>query len=276
MGALLKLASMEGLNAPELVFYRSLFSLPVVLFWVLKRESLASLRPNRPLAHVWRSCLGLLSMGLTFQALILLPLADATAINFTAPIFATILSFLILREDVGLHRWGAVVLGFVGVLIVARPGGSSLPILGIAIALVGAVGQAGVTTTLRHLQRSENIAAIVFWFAIAGIVVGGLLMPFFGRLHGLTALALVVAGGLAGGVGQLLMTSSLRAPVSVVSPFDYLQIVAATIYGWLLFSDVPSLHTILGAALIAGSGIYTALREHRRRLREGPTAVPAV
>ena len=276
MGALLKLASMEGLNAPELVFYRSLFSLPVVLFWVLKRESLASLKPNRPLAHVWRSCLGLLSMGLTFQALILLPLADATAINFTAPIFATILSFLILREDVGVHRWGAVALGFVGVLIVARPGGSSLPILGIAIALVGAVGQAGVTTTLRHLQRSENIAAIVFWFAIAGIVVGGLLMPFFGRLHGLTALALVVAGGLAGGVGQLLMTSSLRAPVSVVSPFDYLQIVAATIYGWLLFSDVPSLHTILGAALIAGSGIYTALREHRRRLKEGPTAVPAV
>ena len=276
MGALLKLASMEGLNAPELVFYRSLFSLPVVLFWVLKRESLASLKPNRPLAHVWRSCLGLLSMGLTFQALILLPLADATAINFTAPIFATILSFLILREDVGLHRWGAVVLGFVGVLIVARPGGSSLPILGIAIALVGAVGQAGVTTTLRHLQRSENVAAIVFWFAIAGIVVGGLLIPFFGRLHGLTALALVLAGGLAGGVGQLLMTSSLRAPVSVVSPFDYLQIVAATIYGWLLFSDVPSLHTIIGAALIAGSGIYTALREHRRRLREGPTAVPAV
>ena len=276
MGALLKLASMEGLNAPELVFYRSLFSLPVVLFWVLKRESLASLKPNRPLAHVWRSCLGLLSMGLTFQALILLPLADATAINFTAPIFATILSFLILREDVGLHRWGAVVLGFIGVLIVARPGGSSLPILGVAIALVGAVGQAGVTTTLRHLQRSENVAAIVFWFAIAGIVVGGLLMPFFGRLHGLPALALVVAGGLAGGVGQLLMTSSLRAPVSVVSPFDYLQIVAATIYGWLLFSDVPSLHTILGAALIAGSGIYTALREHRRRLREGPTAVPAV
>jgi drug/metabolite transporter (DMT)-like permease len=276
MGALLKLASMEGLNAPELVFYRSLFSLPVVLLWVLKRESLASLKPNRPLAHVWRSCLGLLSMGLTFQALILLPLADATAINFTAPIFATILSFLILREDVGLHRWSAVVLGFIGVLIVARPGGSSLPILGIAIALVGAVGQAGVTTTLRHLQRSENIAAIVFWFAIAGIVVGGLLMPFFGRLHGLTALALVLAGGLAGGIGQLLMTSSLRAPVSVVSPFDYLQIVAATIYGWLLFSDVPSLHTILGAALIAGSGIYTALREHRRRLREGPAAVPAV
>ena len=127
MGALLKLASVEGMNAPELVFYRSLFSLPVVLFWVLKAESLAALKPNRPLAHVWRSALGLVSMGLVFQALILLPLAEATAINFTAPIFATILSFIVLREDVRIHRWTAVIVGFVGVLVVARPGGSSLP-----------------------------------------------------------------------------------------------------------------------------------------------------
>ena len=276
MGALLKLASEQGLNAPELVFYRSLFSLPVVLFWVLRRESLAALRPNRPLAHVWRSGLGLLSMGLTFQALILLPLADATAINFTAPIFATILSFLILKEHVGAHRWAAVVIGFAGVLIVARPGSSSLPLLGLCIALLGAVGQAGVTTTLRRLQRSENVAAIVFWFAVAGVVVGGAFMPLFGQLHGPEAIMLVLAGGLAGGIGQLLMTSSLRAPVSVVSPFDYLQIVAATAYGWLLFSDVPSGYTLGGAALIAASGIYTAWREHQRRLQQAATAVPAV
>lgn len=276
MGALLKLASMGGLNAPELVFYRSVFSLPVVLFWVLKTENLAALKPNRPLAHVWRSGLGLVSMGLTFQALILLPLADATAINFTAPVFATVLSFFILREDVGVHRWAAVFAGFIGVLVVARPGGSGLPILGISIALIGALGQAGVTTTLRQIQRSENISAIVFWFAIAGILVGGLLMPVFAHAHETKAFALVAAGGLAGGIGQLLMTRSLRAPVSVVSPFDYLQIVGATAYGWLLFSDVPSAHTMVGAALIAGSGLYTAWREHRRRVKEGPTAVPAV
>ena len=276
MGALLKLASVEGMNAPELVFYRSLFSVPVVLFWVLKTESLAALRPNRPLAHLWRCVIGLLSMGLVFQALILLPLAEATAINFTAPIFATVLSFLILREDVRIHRWAAVVVGFLGVLIVARPGGSSLPLLGVGIGLTGALCQAGVTTTLRQIQRSENIAAIVFWFAVAGIAVGGLLMPFFGQAHGTKAFALVLAGGLAGGVGQLLMTTSLRAPVSVVSPFDYLQIVGATAYGWLLFSDVPTIYTIAGATLIAGSGLYTAWREHRRRLRKGPAAVPAV
>jgi len=276
MGALLKLASVEGLNAPELVFYRSLFSLPVVLVWVLKAENLSALKPNQPLAHVWRSIIGLLSMGLVFQALILLPLAEATAINFTAPIFATVLSFLVLREDVRVHRWTAVLVGFIGVLIVARPGGSSLPIIGVSIALIGALCQAGVTTTLRQIQRSENISAIVFWFAVAGITVGGLLMPFFGHAHDAKAFALVAAGGLAGGVGQLLMTNSLRAPVSVVSPFDYLQILGATIYGWLLFSDVPSTHTIVGAALIVVSGLYTAWREHRRRIRQAAAAVPAV
>ena len=276
MGALFKLASLDGFSAPELVFYRSLFSLPVVLLWVLKRESLAALRPNQPLAHIWRSSLGLLSMGLTFQALILLPLADATAINFTAPIFATILSFLILHENVRIHRWGAVVIGFIGVLIVVRPGGSSLPAIGVFIALIAAIGQAGVTTTLRYLQRSENVVSIVFWFAVAGVAVGGMMMPFFAHVRPATAFALVIAGGFAGGVGQLLMTTSLRAPVSVVSAFDYLQIVAATVYGWLLFSDVPKVTTVLGATLIAVSGIYTAWREHRRRVRQAATAVPAV
>jgi drug/metabolite transporter (DMT)-like permease len=276
MGAMLKLASTQGLNAPELVFYRSLFSLPVVLLWVVKRGNLRVLRANNPLAHVWRSALGLTSMGLTFQALILLPLAEATAINFTAPIFATILSFLILREHVGAHRWTAVAIGFLGVLLVARPAGSAVPIVGIAIALAAAVGQAGVTTTLRHLQRSENIASIVFWFAVAGILVGGLLMPAFGHWHGSKALAFVIVGGLAGGLGQLFMTASLRAPVSAVAPFDYLQMVYATAYGWLLFSDAPSLYTASGATLIAGSGLYTAWRERRRRLRQAATTVPAV
>ena len=278
MGAMLKLASMHGFNAPELVFYRSVFSLPVVLIWVLRRDNLRILRPNRAMSHVWRGAMGIISMGLTFQALILLPLAEATAINFTAPIFATILSFLILHEEVGIHRWSAVVLGFIGVVIVAQPTGSSLPLLGIGVALAAAFGQASVTTTLRHLQRSEHVSTIVFWFAVSGIVAGGLAMPFFGQWHDGTGFAFVIAGGLAGGLGQLFMTASLKAPIAVIAPFDYLQIVAATAFGWLLFSDAPNVSTIAGAGLIAASGIYTAWREHvrRRRLRQGGAAVPAV
>lgn len=278
MGAMLKMASTHGFNAPELVFYRSVFSLPVVLLWVMNRQNLRILRPNRVMPHVWRGAMGIVSMGLTFQALIMLPLAEATAINFTAPIFATILSFLVLSEEVGIHRWSAVVLGFVGVLIVAQPTGSSLPLLGVAVALGAAIGQAAVTTTLRHLQRSEHVSTIVFWFAVSGILAGGLLMPIFGQSHDAAGFAFVIAGGLAGGLGQLFMTSSLRAPIAVIAPFDYLQIVAATAFGWLLFSDVPTMTTIAGASLIAASGIYTAWRErvrHRRLSQAGP-AVPAV
>jgi len=276
MAALLKLASTGGLNVAELVFYRSLFSIPVVLVWTLKRESLAVLKPNKPLAHVWRSGLGLLSMGLTFQALILLPLADATAINFTAPIFATVLSFVVLKEFVGIHRWAAVLLGFMGVLVVSRPGGSGLPLLGLGIAVAAAISQAGVTTTLRHLQKNEHVSAIVFWFAVAGIVAGSVLMLFFGHAHPWPALAFAAAGGLLGGFGQLFMTASLRAPIAAVTPFDYLQIVAATAYGWLFFSDVPTQHTIIGACLIATAGLYTAWREYRRRIEQAAAAVPAV
>ena len=276
MGALLKLAAMQGLNAPELVFYRSVFSLPVVLLFVLRRESFAALRPNNPLAHVWRSGLGLLSMGLTFQALILLPLADATAINFTAPIFATILSFLILKEDVGFHRWAAVVAGFIGVLIVARPGGSTLPVLGVAIALVAALGQAGTTTTLRHLQRSENLSAIVFWFAVAGIVVGGLVMPVFGHDARSAGHGLRCGGRARGRPG----------------PAAHDRVAASTGLGRhsiRLSADRRGHHLRLasflgcaepahdaGGALIAASGLYTAWREHRRRVRQAATAVPAV
>ena len=275
MAALLKLASTRGLNAPELVFYRSLFALPVVLAWVLNREKLSVLKPNQPMSHVWRSGLGLISMGLTFEALVLLPLAEATAINFTAPIFATVLSCLVLKEFVGVHRWTAVFVGFLGVLVVARPGGSSLPALGVSVALAAALSQSAVTITLRHLQKSENISAIVFWFAVAGTSVGAVLMLFFGHLHPWQAIAFAATGGLLGGFGQLFMTWSLRAPISAVTPFDYLQIVAATIYGWLLFADVPTRHTLIGAALIAGAGIYTAWREHRRRILQSPATVPA-
>lgn len=270
MVALLKLTAQRGMNAPEMMFYRSLAGMPVVVVWVMHRTSLSDLRPNRPVAHIWRSGFGLVSMVLTFQALILLPLAEATTINFTAPVFSTILSWLVLRELVGPHRWMAVVIGFIGVLVVARPGGSSLPMLGVAVGLAAAFGQATVTVMLRRLQHSEPIAAIVFWFAAAGTVVGGLLLPIFGQSHDVATYLLVAAAGTCGGIAQLMMTASLQAPVSVVTPFDYLQLVGAIILGWLLFASVPSVYTVLGASLIASSGLYTAWREHVRRRVASP------
>ena len=265
MYALMKwAATLEPVSAGEMVFYRSLFGLPVVLFWVMSSKGgLASLSTRRPMVHVWRCALGVTGILLIFQGLRLLPLADTTAISFTAPIFATLLSIVFLKEKVGRHRWMAVILGFLGVLVVLRPGAEGAPPLGgLLFALGGAFVAASVTVTLRQLGKTESATAIVFWFFVACAAVGGILTLIDGRLHSWPVLAVLAAGGLAGGLAQLLMTSSLQhAPVSRLAPLDYLQMVGAVVLGWLLLSDTPTAATLAGAGLIAGSGLYTAWRE---------------
>lgn len=272
MSALLKVAATRGVVAPEMLFYRAIFGLPVVILWVMTSQGgLKALKTERPWAHLRRAIMGMSGILCIFQALTMLPLADATTLGFTAPIFATILSAVVLREMVGLHRWIAVVIGFVGVAVVMRPGADpasarALPLLGIGVGLLGAGLQAGVTITLRQLKDTEHVAAIVFWFFVASAVVGALLLPFFGHWHDGLTLALLIGGGVAGGLAQLTMTASLSAaPVAVVAPFDYLQIIGAVVFGWWLLSSPPSVNTLIGAALIASSGLYTVWREHRWR-----------
>ena len=278
MYALMKwAASLEPVSAGEMVFYRSLFGLPVVLIWILSQHSgLAAIKTKRPMVHVWRCALGVSGILLIFQGLRLLPLADATTISFTSPIFATLLSIVVLKEQVGKHRWAAIALGFLGVLVVLRPGLEGAPPLGgLLFALGGAFVAASVTVTLRQLGKTESATSIVFWFFIACALVGGLFTLFDGHSHSLRVLAVLAAGGLAGGLAQMLMTTSLQhAPVSALAPLDYLQMVGAVILGWLLLSDVPTMFTLCGAALIAGSGLYTAWREQVRR-REVSASAPS-
>lgn len=276
MYALMKwAATMEPVSAGEMVFYRSIFGLPVVLFWVLSNGGgLAVISTRRPMVHVWRCVLGVTGILLIFQGLRLLPLADATTIGFTAPIFATLLSIVFLKEKVGRHRWTAVVLGFVGVLVLVRPGSEGAPPLGgLLFALGGAFVAASVTVTLRQLGKTEKATAIVFWFFVACALTGGALALFDGHSHTWPVLAVLAAGGLAGGLAQLLMTTSLQhAPVSALAPLDYLQMVGAVVLGWLLLGDAPTGATLIGAALIAGSGLYTAWRERVLRREITPPA----
>lgn len=278
MGALLKLGATRGGGLVELVFYRSLFGLPVVLLWVLTSQGLASLAVRSVRAHVWRGSIGISTMFFTFGALTLLPLAEATTLLFTGPIFATLLSWLLLGEKVGRHRLAAGITAFLGVIVVMRPGASAEAIaaFGVAVGLVAALGQAGVTVTIRHLGNSENVAAIVFWFLVACSAVGLLLLPFFGRSIDGTTILILAAGGLFGGLGQICMTGSLQAaPIAVLAPFDYLHMVGAMLLGWLLLGTEPTVYTFAGAALIAGSGLYTLWREQRlRRQRPVPATQP--
>jgi drug/metabolite transporter (DMT)-like permease len=275
MSALLKLGSNRGAGVVELILYRSVVGLPVVLAWVAFGPGLASLAPNRVSAHVWRSAIGICSMFATFGALTLLPLAESTTLLFTGPIFATLLSWLLLGERVGRHRLLAGLVAFTGVIVVMRPGASieAVAPIGVAIGLAAAFGQASVTVTLRHLGSREHVAAIVFWFLSACSLAGLMLLPFFGRNPDLATIGILCAAGVFGGLAQICMTASLQAaPISVLAPFDYLQLVTAMLLGWLLLGTEPTVNTYAGAILIACSGLYTLRREQRLR-RERP--VPA-
>lgn len=264
MFAIVKLLDARGVTLLESLFYRQAFALPLVLAWVAAGPGFASVKTKRFGAHVWRGVIGMAGMALNFLTFTMLPLAEATVLLFTVPLFATILSALVLKEPVGRHRWGAVLLGFVGVLVVVQPGGSTLSAQGVAVGLVAATVVSGVSITLRQIGRTESAATTVFWFTILSTAPLGLLMPLFGQLHDPATFGLLLALGLFGGIAQITLTASLRlAPVSVVLPMDYSNLIWSALIGWLVFATVPSAQLWLGAPLIIASGLYIVYREHR-------------
>ncbi len=274
MAALIKLGAARGVSLPELGFYRFAFGLPPLLLWMAWSGSFGAWRTTRPLAHLGRGAIGLSTMLLAFAAVTLLPLAESATIGFVAPLFSVILSALLLSEPVGRHRWSAVVVGFIGVLIVMQPGGSQIPPLGLAIALTAALGVAGVTITIRTLGRTESTPTIVLWFTLFSMTATGALMPVFAEYHDARTWAILLGLGLFGGMGQLFLTSALRfAPVSVVVPFDYTQLLWAVLLGWWLWDTHPPATTWAGAAVIVASGLYTIYREHKLG-REKPRPEP--
>jgi drug/metabolite transporter (DMT)-like permease len=278
MAAAIKLGYEAGVGTVELIFYRFAFGLPPLLLWIAWSRTPAAWRTTRPLAHVTRGAIGLTSMTLAFSALDYLPLAEATTIGFAAPLFAVMLSALVLKEPVGRHRWSAVAIGLIGVLIVMRPAGQHLPLLGLMIAVGAAVGVACVTITIRQIGRTEGTETIVLWFTTLSLAAVGLLMPFNAAAHDAHSWLILAAIGTFGGTAQLLLTASLRyAPVAVIAPFDYIQLLWAVLFGWLIWSVHPVATTWAGAAVIIASGLYTLYREHKLGLiRRRQAALEAI
>ena len=274
MAAMIKLGYEAGMATPELVFYRFAFGLPPLLLWIGWEGSWGAWRTGRPLAHVWRAVAGLATMVLAFSALRYLPLAESTTIGFAAPLFAVVLSGLVLKEQVGRHRWSAVLLGLVGVVLVTRPGGADLPTIGLLLAIVAAFGVGITTITIRQIGRTEGTQTTVLWFTLLSMLAVGALMPFFAQAHDPRGWAILVALGGFGGVAQLMLTASLRyAPVAVVTPFDYTQLLWAVLLGWAIFGNAPPESTWAGAAIIILSGLYTLYREHKLG-RDKPRPAP--
>lgn len=272
MAALIKLAVERDIAVVEIMFWRFAFGLPPLFLYIALRSNARVVRTRRIGAHVWRAGIGLLSMYLSFQALALLPLAEATTIGFAAPLFAIALSALVLHEKVGPRRWTAVLLGFMGVVMVADPAGGALPAAGLAFAVGGAVGVAAVTIAIRRISRTEAPETVVFWFSALCLPVLGAFLPAAATPHDAAEWMILVALGVAGGMAQLLMTGSLSfARIAVIAPFDYVQLVWAVLFGWAVWNSVPTAQTWLGAAIIASCGVYSAYRE--RKLQQAANAV---
>ncbi len=274
MGALIKLAEMLGAGLADTMFFRQLCALPVVTFYLWRTVGLGAVRTQRFPAHLGRTAAGLVGMCFTFGSIHLLPLAEATTFQFTAPLFATLLGAVWLREPTGIHRWAAVAVGFAAIVIIAEPGGHSIPLASAGVGLMAGFMIAVTSVLLRQIGRTEGAGTTVFWFSALSVPPLLLFWLTDLRAHPAMVWAILAAIGVVGGMGQIALTAALRhGPVSVIVPMDYSSLLWATALGWLLFDQFPSRSTWIGAPILIGSGIYIAWREHRRRLSSTP-AVP--
>jgi drug/metabolite transporter (DMT)-like permease len=262
----------------QLIFCRSFFALIPLIAWLAWLGTLGTDLKTRNIGgHVSRGLVGSTGMLCGFFALSYLPLPDAVAISYAAPLLVVVFAALFLQETVRIYRWSAVAVGFVGVLLMLSPhlGGSTGPgaLTGAGFALAGAVCSAAAMTLVRKLTATETTGAIVFYFTIMSTVVG-LSTIVFGWLTPLGAgdAALMVVTGIMGGVGQILLTMSYRhGDASLIAPFEYTTMIWALALGWLAFGDVPTLPILIGACIVIGAGLFVIWREKQLGLLKPET-----
>ena len=273
--ALLSAAVRELVNRDyplsEVLLFRYLFASG--FFWIilLSTAGLAGLATRRPLDHAIRSISGIVSLGLLYFAITRIPIADATALSYAAPIFITVLSIFLLGEVIGLQRWLAVIAGFIGVLLIARPEADGLNI-GVIAAAGSALTGALVAIWLRKLSSSEKSVSIGIYYnnlgslvCLAWVLLSGWLTPRGADLW------LLLGFGLGCGMQQWLLTVSFRyAQASLLAPFEYLAMVFAAIVGFVFWDEVPVVTTWIGGAIIAASGLFIFMRRQKRKPSTGP------
>ena len=257
----------------QIVWARYFFHLIVLAPLVLWRHGRSGLVPQRPGFQVLRSAFLLLSTILFFAAIALIPLADAIALVFVSPLIVTAFSPLVLGEQVGLRRWSAVIVGFLGACIIFRPGLGVLQ-WGSLLAIAAGTGYAFYILATRKLSGSAPPLVTLFYTALLGAVVMTAVAPFAWVAPSMTDLGLMAAMGIIAAGGHFLIIKAFeQAPASLLAPYGYTEIVMATLVGYLAFGDFPDHWTWVGIAVIICSGIYISLRE--RRLHKSPVSAMA-
>lgn len=270
-------ATAQHVPSGEAVFFRSFFAMPVILVWLALAHNLRhGLDTLHPIGHFWRGLVGTSAMGLGFTALGFLPLPEATALGYAAPLLTVIFAAMFLGEEVRVFRLTAVFFGLFGVVIVLLPNLTIISIddasgreaVGAMAALLGAVFAALAQVFVRKLIRSEATAAIVFYFSLTASLLSLLTIPFGWVVPTGREAVLLVGAGLLGGIGQILLTESYRhADTGVIAPFEYVSMLLALVLGYLIFDDVPTASMLVGAALIVAAGLFIIWRERALGIR---------
>lgn len=250
----------------EVLFFRSVGSLAICALLIVPRKGTAVFRTQRLGAHVGRNITQGTAQALFVVALGLMPLAGVVAINFSAPIFAALFAALYLHEPIGRARGAALLIGFLGVLLVASPG-ADLFRAGAVFAIVNAVMYGSVTAAVRGLSATESAETLTMYQMVCLTVFFALGMAIFGfTAPTASAAGALLVNGALNGVGQYAWTRSLSlAPPAAVGPFYYFSLVWALILGFLFWGDVPTPALLAGSAIVVGSGLYLLWHESGRK-----------
>ena len=245
----------------QVIFFRGFFGL-VLFYFVIPKERLKDFYyTKRPILHFSRCFFGLLALLSIFIALRNLPLATVVSITFAVPIFTTIFSILFLSEKVGFFRWLAVIVGFIGIVVISEPGLSALNIYYI-FPFIFVLGLSYVAISIRQLSSTEPVWLISLYFSVAITLAGLFTIPYGWLMPNLKDLILLSFIGIFGGVANLWLSQSYKfAEVSLVTPLKYLALVFAIIFGYLIWDEIPTIKTLTGAALVIVSSIIIFRRE---------------
>ncbi len=267
IGIIRHLNAVEALHAFEIAFFRNLFGLAFMLPWLAK-TGLGALKTKRIGLYTVRGLLGILAMLCWFWAITVMPMAEAVALSFTTPIFATVLAAMVLHETVRARRWTATVVGFLGVVIILRPGFEDVTLAATAV-LVSALAMAASVIAIKSLSKTEPTDAIVTYMVIyltPMSLVAAIFVWTTPELH--VWPWLIGLGGLATLGHQFLTRAFKVADASAVMPFDFLRLPFVAALAWVFFDETADLWTWAGAAVIFGASAYITYREAR-----SPTAV---
>jgi len=254
----------------EVLFSRVFVPLIGLAIIILPRTGLAVFQTRRLKGHLLRGASQSTSQTFLLIAFSMMPLASAVAINFSAPIFATLASIIFLKETVGVARWSAIIVGFLGVLIVTSPGTETFTI-GALFALANAVMYGTLTAGVRGLTSTESTETLTLYQMLVMSAAFSLALPFAFVLPTWTGAGWLVLNGVGNGIAQYWWTRAIHlAPTSAVAPFQYFSLIWAMLLGFAIWGDVPTVSLLIGGAIVAGSGLFLLWRESRKRVGEPP------